>query len=164
MNTQIVAWIGACTGIASLVWNIYTKLREGPRLHVTASGDLVKMPPPPGNPQYIRITIQNRGTVPTSITNITLHTYPSTWARRRYSKAIFNAVLNDYEGPPYPQPLEVGREWSGCAIQDEKIEGLMDGKSGLWVAVHHSFGKKPTQARVYPVLSQRIKRAKSSVA
>jgi hypothetical protein len=34
--TQLAAWIGAFSGLGSLVWNIYTKVTAGPKIRVTA--------------------------------------------------------------------------------------------------------------------------------
>jgi hypothetical protein len=41
--TPWVAWIGACTGVASLAWNIYVKLTSGARIIVTAFQHIIMM-------------------------------------------------------------------------------------------------------------------------
>ena len=70
-TTELVAWIGASTGIASLIWNIYSKVTANrPKLIVRAYANMVQMPPPPKNPRFLRITVQNNGTTPTTITNV----------------------------------------------------------------------------------------------
>jgi hypothetical protein len=45
-TTELVAWIGATTSIASLGWNIYTKITANhPKLVVKAYANMVQMPP-----------------------------------------------------------------------------------------------------------------------
>src|SRR5882762_1508321 len=73
--TELAAWIGATTGLASLLWNIYTKLIAGPKLTVTAFANLVQRPAPPGDPRFLRITVQNVGTATTTITNLDFFTF-----------------------------------------------------------------------------------------
>src|SRR5437762_9914522 len=97
--TQWAAWVGASSGVGSLLWNIYGKLSAGPKLEVTAYGGMVQMPPLPGNPKFLKITLHNRGTAPTSVNNVTFHSYLSRWKRMRRQVPIFNAVLDNYEGP-----------------------------------------------------------------
>jgi hypothetical protein len=86
--TQLAAWVGACTGLGSLLWNIYTKLASGPKLEVTAFAGLVMMPPPLNNPGFLKPTVHNVGTAPTTITNVCFHTYRSRWARFRFLRGI----------------------------------------------------------------------------
>jgi hypothetical protein len=150
--TVLAAWIGACSGVGSLLWNVYTKLTSGPKLRVTAFAGMVMMPPPPNNPNFLKMTVQNVGTAPTTLTNLSLHTYGSRWAKFK-NRATVNAVLNHYQGAQLPHKLEVGAEWSGLMEHDEKFNGWL-GSETLWFAVHHSFSKKPTQVRIFnPVLS-----------
>jgi len=144
--TVLAAWVGACSGLGSLFWNVYTKLTSGPKLRVTAFAEMVMIPPAPKNPTFLRITVQNVGTSPTTLTNITFHQYPSWWARFR-NRATFNAVLNNYGGPQFPHKLEVGAEWSGLMEQDGRFQELLKGNP-LWCAAVHSFSKKPTQVEI----------------
>jgi hypothetical protein len=79
-TTELVAWIGATTGVASLGWNIYTKITANrPKLVVKAYANMIQMPPPPKNPRFLRITVQNIGTAPTTITNVEFFEAISTW-------------------------------------------------------------------------------------
>jgi hypothetical protein len=146
--TQWAAWVGACSGIGGLLWNIFTKIAAGPRLRVSAFADMVKMPPPPNNPKFLRMTVQNIGTAPTTMTNVTFHTYGSWWKRLRKKKPIFCAVLNDFEGPPYPRTLEVGGEWAAVMAQDDRFATLLNGDTPLYLVIHHSFSKFPTQVKI----------------
>ena len=147
-STQLAAWVGAIGAIANAAWNIYTKLSAGPKLELSALAGMVEMPPRPGNPTFLRITLHNRGTAPTTVNNVSFHSYSSRWSRLRRQPPTFNAVLNNYEGPPYPRPLEIGGEWVASVLQQGKLDELLSSKDGLWVAIHHSFAKKPTQVKI----------------
>jgi hypothetical protein len=144
--TPWVAWIGACTGIASLAWNIYVKLTSGARLVVTAFSNMIMMPPPPGDPKFVSVTVQNTGTAATTLTNLTLQVYDSSWKRKR-RKAASNYVIVKYEGPPLPCKLEVGGQWSARVPQDERFEELLNSDK-VWCGVWHSFSKKPVEFKI----------------
>ena len=148
--TEWAAWVGACSGLGGLAWNVYLKATSGPRLRLSAFAGMVKMPPPPNNPKFMRITVQNIGTAPTTITNITLHTFPSRWARYR-NRATINAVIANYEGQQIPFKLEVGTEWSVLMAHDQRFDDWL-GKDTVWCAVWHSFCPKPTKVKIiHPV-------------
>jgi hypothetical protein len=117
--TPWVAWIGACSGLGSLLWNIYTKVTSGARLRVTAYAGMILMPPPPHNPRILKITVKNIGTVTTTITNVTFHSYGSRWKRFK-NRADVNAVINTHSGPQFPHKLEVGGQWVATMEQDDK--------------------------------------------
>ena len=145
--------MGATTGLASLLWNIYTKLTAGPKLTVTAFANMVQMPTPPGNPRFLKITVQNIGTATTTLTNLEFFTFVSRWARflsrakltRRSDEK--HAVLNDYRGPQFPHKLEVGSEWQALMQQDGRFDEWLKTEK-LWCAVWHSFSKRPVPAKI----------------
>lgn len=145
--THWAAWIGASSGLGSFFWNVYTKVTSGPRLQVTAFAGMVMMPPPPNEPRFLKITVQNVGTLPTTLTNISFHAYNSRWAKFR-NRASVNAVLNTYQGPQFPYKLEVGGEWQALMQQDEKFDGWLHSGKSLWCAVSHSFSEKPKQVTI----------------
>jgi hypothetical protein len=144
--TPWVAWIGACTGVASLAWNIYVKATSGARLVVTAFPNMIMMPRPPGNPKFLSVTVQNVGTAATTLTNLTLQVYDSTWKRKR-QQASSNYVVVNYQGPQLPCKLEVGSEWRALVAQDERLNELLTADK-LWCDVWHSFSKRPVEFKV----------------
>src|SRR5260370_31306270 len=102
-TTELVAWIGATTGIASLIWNIYTKITANrPKLVVKAYANMIQMPPPAGNPKFLKITVQNVGTAPTTLTNVDFYKLIPGWKRLLYKLRPrkrgeeIHAILNDY--------------------------------------------------------------------
>jgi hypothetical protein len=153
--TEVVAWIGASTGVASLAWNIYAKVTGNrPSLEVKAHANLIQMPPPPKNPRFLRITVQNNGTAPTTITNVEFFDASPRWKRILYKLHLKkrgserHAILNDYRGPQIPYKLEVGSEWVGSMEQDDKFEAwLKNGK--LHCGIHHSFSRKSVPTKIF---------------
>ena len=101
-TTELVAWIGATTGIASLGWNIYTKITANrPKLVAKAYANMIQMPPTPKNPRYLRITVQNIGTAPTTLTNVEFFEAIPRWKRilsklrPKMRAGEIRAILND---------------------------------------------------------------------
>jgi len=146
-TTELVAWIGATTGIASLGWNIYSKITANrPRLVVKAYANMIQMPRPPRNPRFLRITVQNIGTAPTTITNVEFFKAHPRWKRLLYKLHLkkrgeeTHAIMNDFRGPQTPHKLEVGSEWVALMEQDGKFEDWLNTDT-LHCAIHHSFSK-----------------------
>lgn len=153
-TTDLVAWIGASTGVASLFWNIYTKITANrPKLIVRAYANMVQMPPPPKNPRFLRITVQNNGTAPTTLTNVEFFRMLPLWKRLlcklrpKMRTGETHAVLNDYRGPQIPHKLEVGTEWVALVQQDDSFEDWLN-TDRLHCAIHHSFSKKTVPSKV----------------
>jgi hypothetical protein len=153
-TTELVAWIGATTGIASLGWNIYTKITANrPKLVVKAYANMIQMPPPPKNPRYLRIAVQNIGTAPTTLTNVEFFEAIPRW-KQLLSKLCpkmrageIHAIMNDYRGPQIPRKLEDGSEWTALMQQDAGFEDWLKADK-LHCAIHHSFSKKPVPTKI----------------
>lgn len=153
-TTELVAWIGATTGLASLIWNIYTKLTANrPKLVVKAYANMIQMPRPPKNPRFLRVTVQNIGTAPTTITNLEFYNLIARWKRILYRLHLkkrgeeIHAIMNDYRGPQMPHKLEVGSEWVALMEQDGGFEDWLK-TDRLHCAVHHSFSKRPVPTKI----------------
>jgi len=153
-TTDLVAWIGASTGVASLIWNIYIKVTANrPKLLVKAYANLIQMPRPPKNPRFLRITVQNNGTAPTTITNVEFFEMISRWKRLLYTLHLkkrseeIRAIVNDYQGPQMPHKLEVGSEWVALMEQDTRFEDWLK-TDKLHCAIHHSFSSKTVPTKI----------------
>src|SRR5258708_24201995 len=153
-TTELVAWIGATTGLASLIWNIYTKVTANrPKLVVKAYANMVQMPSPPKNPRFLRVTVQNVGTASTTLTNLEFFKLVPRWKRLLYRLHLkkrgeeIHAILNDYRGPQIPHKLEVGSEWVALMEQDAGFEDLLK-TDKLHCAVNHSFAKRPVPSKI----------------
>jgi hypothetical protein len=152
--TELVAWVGATTGVVSLIWNIYTKLTANrPRLEITAFANMVLMPRPQGNPRFLKVTVQNTGTAPTTLTNLTFFSFVTRWerllsrVRLRKRPTQKHAVIVDYRGPQFPHKLEVGSEWQALMQQDASFEDWLK-TDRLWCGVLHSFSRQPVPTRI----------------
>ena len=140
---------GSVTGIASLLWNIHTKLTVGPKLKVQAWGNMISYPAPLGSPNLLKITVQNVGTTATTLTNLGFHSYKySQKAVKKMKGQGFNAVIRDFyqQKFPFPLKLDVGEEWQGYVDQAGPLDEILL-KDSLWVAVYHSFSNEPVSAR-----------------
>lgn len=110
---------------------------------------MVMIPPPPGDPYFLRIIVRNVGSAPTTITNYTLHSFKG--FRSRFEKteanAAKNAVVTRYIGKQCPTKLDVGEEVNIMVEHDSRFEKWL--KEGVWVGVSHSFGHCAQMARIY---------------
>jgi hypothetical protein len=153
-TTELVAWIGATTGIVSLGWNIYTKITANrPKPVVKAYANMVQMPPPPKNSRFLRITVQNIGTAPATITNVEFYKLIPRWKRllcrlhlKKRGEEI-HAIMNDYRGAQIPHKLEVGSEWVALMEQDGGFEDWLN-TDRLHCAIHHSFSRRPVPTKI----------------
>lgn len=145
--TQILAVVGAVTGIASLSWNVYLKLSSGPKLKVQAWAGMVQRPAPHGDPKFLKVTIQNVGTEATTLTNYGFFQYSSERDRKR-RKPQTAAVLVNYEGAKYPHKLAVGDEAQIYMQHDLSFDRAL--KEGtVYFAVWHAFTKRPVEVPIF---------------
>lgn len=124
---------------------MYLKVASGPKLKINAHAGMVIMPPPPGDPHFLRIVVQNVGTAPTTITNYTLHSFNGLLSRFRNNRTK-NAVVTQYIGKQCPTKLDVGEEVSIMVEQDSRFEEWL--KEGVWVGVSHSFEHRPQMTKI----------------
>jgi hypothetical protein len=128
---------------------MYLKVTSGPKLKISAHAGMVIMPPPPGDPYFLRIIVRNVGSAPTTITNYTLHLFIG--FRSRFKKtevnAAKNAVLTRYIGKQCPTKLDVGEEVNIMVEHDSRFEEWL--KDGVWAGVSHSFGHRAQMVRIY---------------
>ncbi len=145
--TDWAAWIGAVSGLGGIVWDFFKWKTSGPHLEVSAIAGMKMLPPPPKDPTYLRITVCNVGTAPTTITALGLSVYRSWLARRRHRRSKSFVVVQPAPHQPLPYRLDVGCEWTGFTIQNDEFDELA--KTGtLWCSVYHSFSQTPVEARI----------------
>jgi hypothetical protein len=144
--TQVGALIGTVTGVASLGWNIYTKVSAGPKLRVQAWAGMIERPAPPGDPKFLKVIIQNVGSQPTTLTNYGFFQYANKRDRKR-RKPKAAAVLNHYQGAQYPYKLAVGDEAQLLMQQDAGFEKMLE-QGTVYFWVQHSFAKHPVEVSI----------------
>jgi hypothetical protein len=149
--TEWAAWVGACSGLGGLGWNIYTKLTSGPKLRVRAAKDT-----PIEGDWRLTLTVQNVGTGPTTITELAFRRYLSRLARL-WNRPTHDKVSGYIHKSPdrfmdlgtkdSPYTLNVGGEFVvNITLAGESKEWLSSGQ--LWCGVVHSFSKKPALAKI----------------
>jgi hypothetical protein len=148
-STTWVAWIGAATGVCSLVWNIYLKITTGPKLRIEAHAGMVLVPPEPGDHHFLRIVVRNVGSAPTTITNYTLHSFGGFLSKLRRSEfnAAKSAVITAYRGNQCPTKLNVGEEVSVLVEHDQRFDEWL--RDDVWVGVSHTFRNRAKLAKIY---------------
>jgi hypothetical protein len=144
--SDIAAWVGAVTGLASFGWNIYTHLTSGPRLELSARAGIRQIPEPANPSKFLHVTVRNNGTVATTINTVSLHIYGSWWKRKR-QKDTASFIIANFQGPAIPYKLEVGSEWSGLMKQDDRFDELV-ATDKLWCGVWYTFSRKPVYTKV----------------
>jgi len=107
------------------------------------------MPPGPGNPSFLRITVRNVGSAPTTITSYSLHSFKSFRSkfRKRDFDAAESAVIALYKGKQCPVKLDIGEQVDVLMEHDSYFEERLN--EGLWVGVTHSFGRWAQFAKIY---------------
>lgn len=150
--TQLAAWVGACSGLGGLIWNVYTKVTSGPKLSVTARSGMEALPSPTttrDNSKYIVVSVRNTGTAKTTLRSVWFSTYDSWWARKRSKRSKSGLVPQPISSQQMPYQLDVGLEFVGGIKQTEFIEEMLQTEN-LWCEIDHSWSKSPVQVRVRP--------------
>ena len=106
---------------------------------------------------YLAITVTNRGSAPTTITNMVLFDYPSwismkfSWVRRfkrqrPKTMVVTRPMLPGVPGQP-PYVLEPGHNWQGMAVHTPELKQMIEA-GRLHVGVFGSHSDKPLLRQV----------------
>jgi hypothetical protein len=152
--TTAIAIYGAFIASIGGLWNIYQWWSRGPKLvgHTGYNMQIIGDPRRSEDDSYVTITIANRGSAATEITNLCLLGYDtqiSFWRGRPSYQAV---VMHARPGYSLPDTLQVGGEWRSMALQDEKFKELSRAKI-LCFGVFHSFSSKPYRVKIGPIVS-----------
>jgi hypothetical protein len=141
------AWWGAGSGTLAVAWEIFSWLRSGPRLRVTASPNMQYITPGVGfdDTVYIHVNVTNVGDQPTTITHFFGQTYRSRLDRLR-NKREKAFVVNTGTESPIPHKIDVGETWYAMAPQLPAEE--IASNSLLYLGVQCASHKKPRLVRV----------------
>jgi len=143
-TTDIVAWIGAISGMSAIIWDVYKWYRTGPRLKVTAKCNMETLSPSNGNQTFIVIRVSNTGTAMTTLRTLRLETRKYCWSIRPMRQAI---ALPHNSGQRLPFELGPGQEWTGAILQDKELANRAR-TLALYCVVDHSFSTRPAKARL----------------
>ena len=146
--SDYAAWWGAIIATFAFIWNLINTIRDGARIKITATPNMVYYPPDPvtKGKSYISLTAVNRGNSATTITNFCGYYAKSRWDVMRKKAQYF--VVNTTElSHPIPKLLNPGEEWKGMLDQGD-LEKKKEGASFIYVGVVHNQSKKPIYKRV----------------
>jgi hypothetical protein len=146
--TDVVAWVGALTGTASLVWDVFKWKTAGPALEISANPNLISLPVQAVKDAmpHLFVRVANRGTSATTIRALVLEYWSSSISRALGRPPETFAVLVPRPNP-LPALVEPGAEWTTLADPANVIERARAG--GVLVCrIEHSMSRKPTRARV----------------
>ncbi|MGQ7248846.1 hypothetical protein ACUN9Y_16105 [Halomonas sp. V046] len=163
MSTEIsiVAAIGACTGVASLAWQVYKHFQDGPKLKIRVQLDTLKLQPNSCAERVTYISIANTGKQPTTISQLQLLRFKSGFQRWltlaphkishhfRSSPEYSAKILTPSAVERLPKELTVGRILLGAA-ENTKVRAQLKKPGKLYVAVHHAFSERPSLQKINP--------------
>jgi hypothetical protein len=142
----------AIVATASLLWQIITHLRTGPRLTARVDANRILAGPgyPSDNRTYLIFSAANTGTADTTITNVALSAYDGRWARLRGRPAQAAIVPGD---PPFnstPYVLKVGQTFMTACTQSPELEAWSRDYL-LFAEFIHSSSARPIRKRIGPI-------------
>lgn len=149
-DIDVVAVYAAIVATAVLIWEVYKWFRSGAQLRsfIQPNMECVGGRLEDDN-TYLVLNVKNVGTAPTTITNVTLHTFDNAWKRIRNIPTKSLVVL-DASPMQLPHTLEVGKYALGMIKQTEELE-QMSRTALLYCNVHHTFSEKPIVLRIQPI-------------
>ncbi len=146
-----VAIYGAVVATGVLFLELRRWVESEARLIISVVPEAVffNVPGADGN-TYIGVTVINRGGAPTTITNLTIHSFDSWWARLRFRPNRSAVVTNPgMPGGPQvvPQELSPGQIWHGFVLHDDGLLEWMKSPH-FCVAIHATHRDRPALKRV----------------
>src|SRR5882672_12402037 len=84
--TSVLAWTGALTGSAALLWDVYKWRHSGPKLRIQIQPNTIPQLPGVATISHylnLMVTVSNSGQKRTTITQLNLAYYPTLWKRLR---------------------------------------------------------------------------------
>jgi hypothetical protein len=151
--TDWLALYGAVTATGSALWGWYTWRHSNHlRLTGTANGNMTMFDDfSSDETTYMMVTIQNRGSVPTTVKMVVMCAYKNRfdWIR---GKTSFTAIVKHSGnfGHSLPYFLDKAGEFSSIVRQTEDVE-KMSRDALLYVGITHTMKNKPFYVRVKPI-------------
>lgn len=141
--TNAAAVIGAFAGIASLGWQIFKYLKEGPVIRMSAANDMEMLSPTQdGSESLLMLHVANVGSQPTTISHMLLVRYRYRFDRFMRRKPLSYGYIIDPSPGRLPAKLGIGEEWMGFASQAE-VDALLAKGGHVFCGVLHTFAKQP---------------------
>lgn len=147
--TSAAAVVGAFAGLASLGWQIFKYLKDGPILRIRVSQDMQVIGPDGQLEEqpWALVNIANAGSQPTTITHLFSHSYRGRFDRLLRKKTASTMVFPNPDPGRLSSKLAPGEIWTGMVKQDHLQELLEEGNH-LFIGVYHAFSDHPKTTRL----------------
>jgi hypothetical protein len=151
MDGQTAATLyAAIVATGALALEVRRWFESGPKIHVTASPDMIMIYGRKEVSGLLLVNVINRGHTPTTITHFAILEYPNALKRWRNDPAHSFLIPHPQpEGSPpsIPHVLEPGRQWTGVARPRPDVTG--DIQTGtFWAAIYTTDRKRPYLAHI----------------
>ena len=155
MNNDWQVWVAVYAAIVAtgaLFLEVRRWFESGPRLYLMASTNRIFFEGEADRSiRYAHISVSNRGSLPTTITNLCLLQYDNWWQKFR-NKPSKSAVVNDpslgrTNYGQIPHTLEAGKEWRGFIPQGNKLNEWIN-TGHLYAAIFITHQDRPVTARL----------------
>ena len=133
---------------AALALEVRRWFEDKPRLRLDLIEDMAMVYGDDGRPK-LALRATNIGRVPTTVTNLLVHTAGPCWDRIRGKWAMTAVVMRQPVGKEPPVEIGVNKTWTGSVVYNERMTA--DRQKGiLYVGVQTTHRKKPYMIRVKP--------------
>jgi hypothetical protein len=154
--TSVIAIYAAVVATGALALEVRRWFESGPRivLNVIADAGYIGGYEKDEN-TYISVTATNKGNLPTSVTNMLVHSYDNFWSELR-NRPLYQAVITNpgiKSGQHIPYVLEPGKLFHGAVPHDNELAAWRKG-GRMFVGICCSHRKKPYMKRIKPALSK----------
>lgn len=140
-SSDWIAVIALIIASGALALELKRWFESGPKLHIRVMPEAIMTGEPKGTDKsYVVVLVTNRGSIPTTITHMTLQTFPNLWNRLR-RKATWNAIVprpTPFSGEAgVPAEVATNGTWTGVAtLTDELKTKRASGK--LYIGIQSS--------------------------
>ncbi|MHA6685097.1 hypothetical protein [Mesorhizobium sp. A556] len=146
--SDLLAVIAIIVSVGALALEVRRWVETGPSLVLNLMEDAIEIPAGDNKPK-LALFVTNRGSVPTTITNMVLYEYPSAWARYR-KRSTMQAVVNCQT---VPAEVGINRQWMGKMLYDDQtMKARQEGR--LYVGVIASHSQKKYLVKVPPRVAE----------
>ena len=149
--TDYAAWIGALTGTAALLFEVWKHWREGARVELAVARQMAVQAPHPAQDVAV-VTAENHGDADTTIThlyveqsNTFLGAYGKRWFGLKWTQAFIPPRLPMLN---YPAVVGPGKQWQ-AVIPEEVINAICEGWKYNYLCLRITTSKRPASVRIY---------------
>jgi len=141
--------IATFTGVASLGWQIFSHLKDGPKLRIAISQGMKRARPltPDQDKLLTVVNVVNAGTQATVLTHLIFALHRSRYCRLLRRKPLQEGLIPLTDPMPLPHKLGVSDQWMSLIDQTD-VDQLFEEGNCLYIGVHHTFKRRAAMVRV----------------